>query len=192
MSKFLVRQQNEITEKYLQFCERFGVEPLPNYKKNIEDSVWQVPRKRYQNPNADRKEALAIYLKRCSDFNVPIQNNIDEASTGDLWRYIIRDTDVVINAEFSKEFEKITDISLKHKIIGVIQTLYDEGLYVKKAQTTNLFACSNNDELIYKEYEKLGGKEKLLALDDIDYTIDGEECDEEEYKEEEEEREDDD
>lgn len=184
MSKFLVRQQEVITEKYLQFCERFGVEPLPNYKKNIEDFVWQTPQKRCQNPNADRKEAFSIYMRRCDDFNIPIQSNIDEASTGDIWHYIIRDTDIVINAEFSNEFEKITDLDLKHKIIGVIQTLYDEGLYVKKTQTTNLFACSNNDELIYKEYEKLGGKEKLLALDDVDYTIDEEEWEEEDYEEE--------
>lgn len=53
---------------------------------------------------------------------------------------------------------------------------YDENIYVKKEQTTALFACENDNDEIQEEYEKLGGKEKLLALSETSsYSCDEEE-----------------
>ena len=184
MSIFLTQREQKVAEKYLRFCESFGIEPMENYEKLIAKGTrFEMPA-----PHADasnREEAIAIYRHRCKDFGLSVSEHLDRKSIGEIWDYILRDTDIVINNEFNSELAKINDITLRRKIKIAIQMLYDESIYVKKQQTTALFACRNDNEEIQEEYEKLGGKEKLLTLFETpSYSYDEEE--EEEVDEDEE------
>ena len=182
MSTFLTKQEQNVAEKYLQFCERFGVLPMNNYEELItkyNKHAKDLPIEEL----SDHEEAIVIYKKRCNDFNIPISENLDKKTTGEIWDYILRDTDKVIYDEFGIELVKIKDVVLRAKIKVAIQALYDEGIYVKKEQTAALFACENNNEEIQEKYENLGGKEKLLALSETSSYL----FEDDEYEEEEEE-----
>lgn len=163
MSTFLTKQEQNVAAKYLQFCESFGVEPMKNYEELIAKDARQVTPELHTDAS-NREEVIAIYKHRCKDFGSPVFEYLERKSVGEIWDYILRDTETVINNEFNSEFAKINDIILRKKIKVAIQMLYDESVYVKKEQTTALFACENNNDEIQEEYEKLGGKEKLLAL----------------------------
>lgn len=163
MSIFLTKQEQNVAEKYLQFCERFGVEPMKNYEELIAKGT-RLAMPELHTDTSNREEVIAIYKHRCKDFGLPVSEYLERKSIGDIWDYILRDTEMVINNEFNSEFAKINDVILRKKIKVAIQMLYDENIYVKKEQTTALFACENDNDEIQEEYEKLGGKEKLLAL----------------------------
>ena len=163
MSTFLTKQEQNVAEKYLQFCESFSVEPMKNYEELIAKGTQQATPELHTD-TSNREEVIAIYKHRCKDFGLPVSERLEKKSIGEIWDYILRDTEIVINNEFNSEFAKINDVILRKKIKVAIQMLYDENIYVKKEQTTALFSCKNDNDEIQKEYEKLGGKEKLLAL----------------------------
>lgn len=120
----------------------------------------------YQTDN--REEALAIYQKTVIALGTKMDKNVQKRTTGELWNLILRDTNGAIMKEFGDSFKTIPDLLARRKIKGAIELLYDEGIFVKKAETTALFACRNDNAAIEAEYRKLGGTEKLLVLKDID------------------------
>lgn len=121
----------------------------------------------YYEPDS-HEEALAIYLKTVAALGTKMDKNVQNRTTGELWNLILRDTDKAIAKEFGDSFKTIPDLIASHKIKGAIELLYDEGIFVKKAETTALFACGNDNSAIEAEYRKLGGTQKLLVLKDID------------------------
>lgn len=179
MSTILKKEEKIIAEKYLDFCKSFGILPTKNYKELIAQEKKKTGL--YHKDSENRREVLALYKKQCEKFNIPYSSFIDEKSTGEIWDYVFRDIENAIQKEFGKEFLKINDIILRKKIKIALETLYDEGIYVKKEQTPALFACENDNDEIQEEYEKLGGKEKLLALSETSsYFYDEEENEKEE------------
>lgn len=185
MSTFLTQLEQYTAGKYLKFCENFGIEPMENYEEVIaKGSCQEAPAPHPDTLN--RKKTIAFYKQRCKDFGVPVSYRLAKKSIGEIWDYILRDTDTAINNEFNSEFAKINDLILRRKIKVALQMLYDEGIYVKKEQTARLFACENNNEEIQQEYEKLGGKEELLALSETSSYSYAEEEEEEEVDEDEE------
>lgn len=183
MSTFLTKQEQKIADKYLQFCDDFGVLPLNGYEEIIAKGMRKMDKQIYPR-TSNREEAIAIYKQRCKDFNLPVSQYLERRSVGEIWDYILRDTEIIISKEFSNEFAKISDLILRKKIKVAIQALYDEEIYVKKEQTKDLFACENDNEEIQEEYEKLGGKEKLIALSETSSYLFDDEMNEE-YEEEE-------
>jgi hypothetical protein len=115
-----------------------------------------------------REEALAVYLKTVAALNTKIDKKVEKRTTGELWNLILRDTNNIILKEFGDSFKTIPDLLARRKIKGAVELLYDEGIYVKKEQTTALFACKNDNAAITAEYRRLGGTQKLLVLKDID------------------------
>ena len=162
MSTFLTKQEQNVAEKYLQFCKSFGISPVENYEEIITKNTIKTSA---EDANAsERDEVVEIYKNQCEALGTQIAYNLDEKPTCEIWNLILRDADLAINKEFNKEFAKIKDIILRKKIKIALQALYDEKIYVKKEQTKWLFACENDNEEIQEEYEKLGGSGKLLAL----------------------------
>lgn len=185
MSTFLTKQEQNVAEKYLQFCESFGIPPMSQYKKLIAYGMKQIEPEAYPH-SENREETIAIYKEQCRKFGIPFCQRLNEKSTSRIWDYILRDANIEVNKEFNEELAKIKDIILRGKIKVALQVLYDERIYVKKEQTTALFACENDNKEIQKEYENLGGKERLLALSEISSYIFDEEDEEEEVNENEE------
>jgi hypothetical protein len=115
-----------------------------------------------------REEALAIYLKTVAALGTKINKKVKKRTTGELWDLILRDTDKAIAKEFGDSFKTIPNLLARRKIKSAVELLYDEGIFVKKEQTTALFACGDDNTAIEREYRKLGGTQKLLVLKDID------------------------
>ena len=115
-----------------------------------------------------REEALAIYFKTVAALGTKLDKKVEKRTTGELWDLILRDTNGAIVKEFGDSFKTISNLIARRKIKGAIELLYDEGIFVKKAETTALFACRNDNSAIEAEYRKLGGTQKLLVLKDID------------------------
>ncbi len=123
--------------------------------------------KNYYQTNS-REEALAIYRKTVAALGTKLDKKVEKRTTGELWNLILRDTNGAIAKEFGDSFKTIPDLLARRKIKGAVELLYDEGIFVKKAKTTALFACGNDNAAIEAEYRKLGGTQKLLVLKDID------------------------
>lgn len=114
------------------------------------------------------EEALAVYLKTVEALGTKLDKKVEKRTTGELWDLILRDTNGAIAKEFGDSFKTISDLIARRKIKGTVELLYDEGIFVKKEQTTALFACGNDNAAIEREYRKLCGTQKLLVLKDID------------------------
>lgn len=181
MSTFLTKRDQDTASKYLHFCKKFGVPPMQNYEELIARGTKEVRREFYPK-SPDRSVAIAIYKERCQDFNIPVAEHLDKKTTGDIWDYILRDTDKVVGDEFNDKLAEVKDFLLRSKIRIAIQTLYDEGIYIKKHQADALFNCENDNDKIQEAYKELGGQQPRLALVEMSSYL----FDEEEYQEEEE------
>ena len=206
MSKYvLTYEEGKIVESYLKFCKDFGLSPTKDY----EDKIVNYSRQKRNIITTDsiKQEAIEIYTKRCKDLGFNLCQNINSKTAAQIWDYIIRDTNIAVEKEFNDELAKIENKYFRRKVRIVLDTLYDEEIYVTRKETETLFNKakelsklkiddSNFDEMrrliqasFEAEYHRLGGgEERLLALSEM-ASFD-EEIEEEEGKENEEDYED--
>ena len=169
LERELTTEEIRVKNKYFKMCTGFGVAPVSDW---INVLVEKDKTESDTKMSEERRFATKLYRQKCADLGVEPKDGktLKKTKVSKIWSWIIKITDEAVDKRFKEIFRNMdAELVIRRKRKETIRTLYDEGIYVTPEQAQGILKAITNEQ-ITREYKKLGGKENLLVLKEIEMT----------------------